>query len=150
MHEMPIQILEEHSDTISELVKRTDRIHTDRGLEDFVSSYLSEQVVEREDGHVEPLCDCKLPTCPLKRGVAPAPLRIRGSGLLRPINTRRRAAEWVLDHPGDARILQEALIERDEAVGEMYARWMQLYNRMKREQWADRLGGSDAQEADAR
>lgn len=146
VQETPLSVLEGHNDRISDLLKRKERLQSDHGLEQFIAAYVTEALEERKRGERDAICDCRLPTCPLKRGKVPAPLRIRGTGMLRPINTRRRAAEWVLDHPGNAAALQEALDARDEEIGELHAEWMALYQQLQDGEWKDRFGVEGAEE----
>ena len=142
-HRIDIDILEEYSEQITDLLDRGQHIRGDRHLEAFLAVYLSEQVELRNSGERGPLCSCRLPTCSVKRGIVPAPIRIRGSGTLRPIETRRRAAEWALDHPGDASSIQEALDTFDAEIGHLYADWLQLYQQIKHQQWQDRVGSEE-------
>ena len=140
VQETPMRILEQHGDRIADLISRQERLGGQHALEQFIAGYIADELSARKAGERGPVCGCSLPTCPLKRGVLPARVRIRGSGMLRPIDTRRRAAEWILDHPGDGAVLQEALDERDEEMGHLYGEWMQLYERIHHEQWSERMG----------
>lgn len=135
VQQTPFGILAEYGERIADLLDRQERVSTDHGLEQFVAGHIAEAVQELDRGERESVCNCSIITCPLKRGVVPAPLRIRGSGLLRPTDTRRRAAEWSMDHPGDAASLQEALDEHDQQLSELHRDWMLLHQRMKRNEW---------------
>lgn len=142
-HRVDIDLLHERADEIADLLERGKRLRGDRRLEESIASYLSEQAERRDRDERGPLCSCRLPTCSVKRGIVPPPIRIRGSGTLRPIETRRRAAEWTLDHAGDAAAIQEALVEFDAEIGRLYAEWLTLYQEIKHQQWQDRVGSED-------
>ena len=138
-HRTDLETLEQYSDRIADLLNRGEQFSSDRGLEQFVSRYLTDEVEKRDNGERGPLCSCRLPTCSIKRGVAPAPVRIRGDGTLRTLDTRRRAAEWVLDHPGDAAALQEALEEYDSEIGGLHADWLNLSQKLRQEEWGKQI-----------
>ena len=145
-HRTDLDILQEHADTISDLLERGQQLRTDQALEGFVSSHLSQELRRRERGERGPLCSCHLPTCPIKRGLAPPPIRIRGSGTLRAIDTRRSAAEWLLDHPGDAAALKEALDDYDAELGRLHSEWLLLYQQCNQKKWGRRVNAGPGEE----
>lgn len=147
-HRIPLDVLEDYSDRIEDLIQRGEHLKDDRNLERHVSTYLSEQIDLRLEGdRGEPLCSCRLPTCSIKRGVVPAPIRVRGSGLLIERDIRKRASEWCLDHPGDAAAVTEALESYDKEIGKLHTGWLTLYRELtaedKTREIAGRLGRAE-------
>lgn len=146
---VPAEAREEQRERAERVIRLTQKLSSPSAFEAHLASAISSAYREAERGERdEDRCTCGSPNCPVLEGRVPSELRTRG---LRESDTYRDATQFLMDHPGDPRVIADALEEWHGFRAELYSEIELLHGALQaaREQRKRELGVSPAGEAPA-